>query len=66
MNVHSELSKIISYAKTDLPNSREYSLVVTKLEEAKLWLVQADTILAAKSSQEAGVAMHSNPAKAAP
>lgn len=36
-NFRSECKKLANLIKTDIPNSRERSLALTKLEEASMW-----------------------------
>lgn len=37
-DIHSEISSTIERVKKEIPSSRERSLVITKLQEAYLWL----------------------------
>lgn len=38
MDLHDEFEKLIARVEGDIPSSRERSLVITKLEEAEMWL----------------------------
>ena len=37
-DIHSEISSTIERVKKEIPSSRERSLVITKLQEADMWL----------------------------
>lgn len=57
-SMSARLGKLIDEARADLVNSREHAIVVTKLEEAKLWLDHGAIVLAAKAKLNAGMTVN--------
>lgn len=58
-NTRHMIESALRDARANLPNTRETSLVITKLEEAMMWLELGAERIAAKASENAGASVSS-------
>lgn len=61
--VQAKIQKAIALIKADRPSGREFSLAVTKLEEALMWYDKGYSLMAAGASENAGVNVIQNPTR---